>query len=107
LTGLSIRTATGRDVEAILRLWRAASAVPTVSDAPAALERLLAVDPEALVLAELDSAVVGSVIVGWDGWRGSMYRLAVSPGLRRQGIATALVRKASGACVRAGPRGWR
>lgn len=30
-------------------------------------------------------------MVGWDGWRGNMYRLAVLPALRRQGIARRLV----------------
>jgi ribosomal protein S18 acetylase RimI-like enzyme len=46
------------------------------------------------VLAELADVVVGSVIAGWDGWRGSLYRLAVAPEQRRRGIASALVREA-------------
>lgn len=36
--------------------------------------------------------MVGSLIVGWDGWRGSFYRLAVHPSWRRRGLATALIR---------------
>jgi ribosomal protein S18 acetylase RimI-like enzyme len=31
------------------------------------------------------------LVVAWDGWRGNMYRLAVLPHLRRQGIARRLV----------------
>ena len=38
-----------------------------------------------------DGALVGTVVAGWDGWRGTMYRLAVLPALRRQGIARQLV----------------
>jgi ribosomal protein S18 acetylase RimI-like enzyme len=37
--------------------------------------------------------IVGSVIAGWDGWRGSLYRLAVSPEHRRLGIGSALVKE--------------
>lgn len=36
--------------------------------------------------------MVGTLIATWDGWRGNMYRLAVEPAHRRQGIALALVR---------------
>lgn len=39
-----------------------------------------------------DGDVIGSLIVAWDGWRGSFYRLAVDTAWRRRGIATALVR---------------
>jgi predicted MFS family arabinose efflux permease len=44
---------------------------------------LLNADPEALLVAEVDGVVVGSLIAAWDGWRGSFYRLAVS-GLPRR-----------------------
>ena len=40
-----------------------------------------------------DGEVIGPRwIVGWDGWRGTFYRLAVDPAHRRRGLATALVR---------------
>jgi ribosomal protein S18 acetylase RimI-like enzyme len=35
--------------------------------------------------------VVGVLIAGWDGWRGNVYRLAVLPAHREQGIARQLV----------------
>jgi ribosomal protein S18 acetylase RimI-like enzyme len=35
--------------------------------------------------------VVASLIAAWDGWRSRVYRVAVHPTLRRQGIATALL----------------
>jgi len=37
--------------------------------------------------------IAGSVIGAWDGWRGNIYRLAVSPEYRRRGIARALVQE--------------
>jgi hypothetical protein len=32
-----------------------------------------------LLVATIDNQIVGSVIGGWDGWRGNIYRLAVTP----------------------------
>ena len=38
-----------------------------------------------------EGVLVGSVIAGWDGWRAHLYRLAVRPDRRRQGIGVALL----------------
>ena len=37
---------------------------------------------------------MGSVIAGWDGWRGAIYRLAVGPEHRRRGLGQSLLRAA-------------
>jgi ribosomal protein S18 acetylase RimI-like enzyme len=63
-----------------------------MTDDAVAVLALLARDPEALLIAEAEGEVVGTLIAGWDGWRGSFYRLAVHPDCRRRGLATALVR---------------
>ena len=60
-------------------------------DSSAAVLRLIEQDPDALVLAVDNDLIVGSIIVGWDGWRCHLYRLAVAPTHRRQGIGRALV----------------
>jgi ribosomal protein S18 acetylase RimI-like enzyme len=44
-----------------------------------------------LLVAVVEGEIVGTLIVGWDGWRGSMYRLAVAPERRRRGIGRRLV----------------
>jgi len=93
LSGLTIRSASEREIEPVLSLWEAAGGTPSVTDTHEGLLGLLASDPEALILAECDGAVVGSLIAAWDGWRGSFYRLAVHPDQRREGIATALLRE--------------
>jgi ribosomal protein S18 acetylase RimI-like enzyme len=91
LTDWRIRTAEQADTPSVLALWRAAESLPSVTDTEDALKRLLKRDPDSLLLAEADREIIGSLIIAWDGWRGSFYRLAVDPRWRRQGIATALI----------------
>jgi ribosomal protein S18 acetylase RimI-like enzyme len=82
------------DIEAVLRLWAASDAQPTHTDDVESLATLIAHDPSALTVAEEDELLVGSVIAGWDGWRGSIYRLVVAPSHRRRGLGVQLVRAA-------------
>jgi ribosomal protein S18 acetylase RimI-like enzyme len=86
-----LRPATATDVDAVLALWRDADAEPSHTDDVAGLRSLLERDAGALVIAEDDGRVVGSVIAAWDGWRGSVYRLAVRSSHRRQGLGRQLV----------------
>jgi ribosomal protein S18 acetylase RimI-like enzyme len=88
-----IRVAVPDDIPGVLALWRA-SAAPTSTDTADALTGLLGRDPGALVVAESSGQVVGTVIAGWDGWRGSIYRLAVAPAHRRSGLGGRLLREA-------------
>ncbi len=87
-----IRGATHEDIASVLALWRAADAVSVIGESPEGLAALLATDRDALLVAEADGELVGSLIAAWDGWRGSFYRLAVHPSQRRQGLGTALLR---------------
>lgn len=92
MADLVLRAARPDEVEAVLALWAVAgenAARPT--DSAADVERLIARDPEALVLAVDGDELVGSVIAGWDGWRCHLYRLAVHPAHRRRGIGRLLV----------------
>jgi ribosomal protein S18 acetylase RimI-like enzyme len=91
---IQIRAATPIDAPAVLSLWLEAETHPTITDDLESVGRLIAYDPGALLVAEADGTLVGSVIAGWDGWRGSIYRLTVSPAERRRGLAGALVRGA-------------
>ena len=87
-----------------------------ISDDRDGVERLIVRDPEALILAmevpPLERSrgwgrrgeLVGTVIAGFDGWRCHLYRLAVHPQRRRQGIASALLAAAEERLVRLGGR---
>jgi len=88
-----LRPATVDDVEEVLAFWREA-AQATSTDTSEALVGLIRRDPGALIVAESDGRIVGTVIAGWDGWRGSIYRLAVGPDQRRSGLGQALLHAA-------------
>jgi len=76
---------------ALLDLWHHADASPSPTDTPEQVDQVIQ-DPAASVLVAVDhDLLVGSIIGGWDGWRGNIYRLAVLPSYRRRGIARALV----------------
>jgi ribosomal protein S18 acetylase RimI-like enzyme len=89
-----LRPAIVDDIESVLAFWKDATAEPSTTDDAAGIAGLLSRSPGALILATDGDVIVGSVIAGWDGWRGTVYRLAVAPELRRQGIATRLVDEA-------------
>jgi ribosomal protein S18 acetylase RimI-like enzyme/ketosteroid isomerase-like protein len=89
----TIRNATEDDIPSVLDLWIAAGSLPSVTDSRDGLARLLTAHPQALLVAEREGVLAGSLIAAWDGWRGSFYRLAVSPEHRREGLATMLLRE--------------
>ncbi|QMU73197.1 GNAT family N-acetyltransferase [Streptacidiphilus sp. P02-A3a] len=94
MTDLTIRSATSDDVHALLDFWTSAAEGTSISDDEAGVGRLVALDPEAVIIAERNGRMVGTVIAGWDGWRCHLYRLAVDPDSRCQGIGGALLEAA-------------
>ncbi|MFF6882774.1 GNAT family N-acetyltransferase [Streptomyces sp. NPDC012421] len=94
-TQTRIRTAAPSDAESVLAFWRDSAEGTSISDDVDGVRRLLDRDPEALILAvDGDDRIVGSVIAGWDGWRASLYRLAVLPSYRRRGLSKVLLKAA-------------
>jgi hypothetical protein len=90
---LALRVASEDDIARVLALWETAGGSESVSDTNDGVQRLLDRDPGALLLAETTGEVVGTLIAAWDGWRGSFYKLVVSPDHRRHGLARELVRE--------------
>ncbi len=61
------------------------------SDRPEEIRRKLERDPDLFLVAESDGTVIGAVMGGYDGRRGMVYHLAVTPARRGQGIARRLM----------------
>jgi ribosomal protein S18 acetylase RimI-like enzyme len=79
---MDIRTFRPADTDAVIDLWRAAGLVRPWNDPRKDIERKLTVQPELFLVGETDGAVVAVAMVGYDGHRGWVNYLAVSPGAR-------------------------
>lgn len=101
---LSIRACRLEDIQSVLELWRQADATPGVTDTADDLRRAVTDSPAHVLVAEAGGRIVGSIIGTFDGWRGNIYRLAVHPDYRRQGVARALVAAVEGRLARQGAK---
>lgn len=90
-TSVNIRPCALSECVDVLRVLHEAGVTSGVTDSVEALARLVWEYGDLFLVAEEGGEVIGSVIGGWDGWRGSIYRLAVLPTHRRRGVAVAVV----------------
>src|SRR5712664_1462047 len=91
MSDLELRPARLDEVAAVLKFWAVGAEGTSVSDDPAGVRGLIERDADALILAVDGGRIVGAVIAGFDGWRCHLYRLAVAPDRRRQGIGRLLI----------------
>ncbi|MCY4625426.1 MAG: GNAT family N-acetyltransferase [Chloroflexi bacterium] len=88
---VTIRDCRREDVASVLALWAASPAAPTPTDTPEDLERAVSEPGLEFLVAESNGEITGTIIGGFDGWRGSIYRLTVAEQYQRQGIGRALL----------------
>ena len=79
------------EAASLLALWRKAEATVGVTDTVEDIQGVISHSASIVFVAEQHGRIVGSVIGTFDGWRGNIYRLAVDPAYRRQGLANNLV----------------
>ena len=100
---LNIRPGTRHDRSDVIALWERVFPDDPPHNAPARMfDAKLAIGDDMLFVATDADRVVGTAMAGYDGHRGWLYTVAVSPELRRRGIGTDLVRHAVDALRAAG-----
>ena len=89
-----IRPFAAADEDAVVALWEEAGLTRAWNDPHKDIARKLRVRPEWLLVAEAGTEIVGTVMAGYDGHRGWVNYLAVSPTHRRVGLGRALMAEA-------------
>ncbi len=87
-----IRAFSLRDEPAVIELWRQCDLIRSWNDPHKDIQRKLTTQPELFFVGELDGKLVASVMAGFDGHRGWVNYLAVSPASRNKGIGRLLMR---------------
>jgi ribosomal protein S18 acetylase RimI-like enzyme len=101
---MEIRSFEVADTEAVVGLWQECGLTRPWNDPRADIERKLTVQPELFLVGiepdlarepgDANGAVIASAMVGYDGHRGWVNYLAVSPAWQRRGYARALMLEA-------------
>jgi len=90
---MDIRIYRQDDFDEVLTLWERCDLLRPWNDPEMDIERKQNHSPELFLVAEVGGEVVGSVMGGYDGHRGSAYYLGVHPDYRGRGIANALINR--------------
>ncbi len=91
---LSFRACRDEDVASVIALWKTCGLLRPHHDPQREVAFLRGAANAELFLASLEERLVGSVMVGHDGHRAWMYRVAVDPGFRKRGYGRALAAQA-------------
>src|SRR5262245_7976272 len=91
---MEIRPFAMADEEAAVALWRRCDLTRPWNDPHRDIRRKVRVRPDLFLVAVVDGAVVGTVMVGYDGHRGWINYLGVDPDHRRRGLGRALMAEA-------------
>ncbi|MGD8545241.1 MAG: GNAT family acetyltransferase [Candidatus Bathyarchaeota archaeon] len=80
--------------KAVVDLWEKCGLVIPQNEPVEDIQKKLDFQPELFFIALLDSQLVGSIMVGYEGHRGWINYLAVLPSFQRRGYGRKLVNKA-------------
>jgi ribosomal protein S18 acetylase RimI-like enzyme len=81
--------------DGIVKLWQEVFPNPPKRNEPnSVIEAKLRIHSELFLVAIENNKVIGTVMSGYDGHRGWLYYVAVSPEYRRKGVGSTLIKQA-------------
>lgn len=101
-SSLRLRPYQATDEEAVIALWTACRLVVPHNNPRKDIKRKLKVNPEWFLVGERNGRIVATCMAGYEGHRGWINYLAVSPDAQRRGIATRLMKEAEELLRKAG-----
>ena len=99
---MEIRPFKSDDEESVIALWRRCDLIRPWNDPHRDIERKLRVRPEWFLVGILDREIVATVMAGYEGHRGWLNYLAVTPEFQRRGFARTIVVEAERLLLEAG-----
>jgi ribosomal protein S18 acetylase RimI-like enzyme len=102
MTGLLIRPYEDSDRDAVIELWHACDLVVPWNDPARDIERKLKVRPDLFLVGEIEGRVAATCMAGYEGHRGWVNYLAVSPAYRRTGFGRLMMEAAEARLAAAG-----
>jgi len=91
---MQIRAARASDAGQVCELWEAVFGYAEARNAPEIVfDQALARDQDALLVLVHGDRILGTLMAGYDGHRGWLYRCAVLPDCRGRGIGSQLVKR--------------
>lgn len=94
IDGVKIRDFSVPDTESVVALWEQCDLTRPWNDPYKDVSRKLSDNNGAFWVAEHEEVVVASIMIGYDGHRGSINYLAVAPEYQRSGLGGELMRRA-------------
>ncbi|MCQ2535476.1 MAG: GNAT family N-acetyltransferase [Lachnospiraceae bacterium] len=93
LDNVKIRTMTIDDYDDVATLWKTIKGfgIRSIDDSKEGVERFIKRNPTTSVVAEEDGKIIGSILCGHDGRRGTLYHVCVHEKHRRRGVGKAMV----------------
>lgn len=88
---MKIRTYKPEDQESVVALWKACELTRPWNNPNEDISRKLAVQPKLFFVGELEDVLIASAMAGYDGHRGSVFYLAISPQYQGSGYGKQLM----------------